>query len=270
MNLLRILIGVLLTQWHPFAVATGCSRPMIVASSPLSIFMEVDESDRVSGIIPDFLAEITKTSGCQFIYETMPRVRALYMFETGKIDIIIAAKIERRDAMADYVHIASERPSLIMLKDNPNAATPLDALTQGKLQVNVVRGFDLGPEYIGLLKQLRQKNRLEDVLNTDIIARKMLQKRCDATVMGTSTFAGSIEKFNLGSKLQAIPMEVMPVVRSGFYLSKASMQEKDRLFLSAELNDKLKIGKFKEIFMKRVKNTSELYQSLSFENSTKN
>lgn len=59
-------------------------------------------------------------------------------------------------------------------------------------------------------------------------------------------------------------------MNSGFYLSKASMQEKDRLFLSAELNAKLKAGKLKEIFMKRVKNTSVLYQSLVFENGTNN
>jgi len=201
MYLLRVVIGVLLAQWSAFALAsTGCSRPLVVASSPLSIFMEVDESSRVSGVVPDFLAEISRTTGCQFVYDVMPRIRALRMFEAGKIDIIIASKIDKRDAVADYVNGVFERPSLIMLKDHPDAATPLDALMQGKLQVNVVRGFDMGPEYRALLEQLKQKNKLEDVLDTDIIARKMLEKRCDATVLGASTFAKSVEKFNIGSK----------------------------------------------------------------------
>ncbi|MCX7207947.1 MAG: transporter substrate-binding domain-containing protein [Proteobacteria bacterium] len=263
---LRVVICILLAQWSAFSeAASGCSRPLIVASSSISIFMEVDDLDRVSGVVPDFLAEITKTTGCQFIYEVMPRIRALRMLEAGKIDIIAASKIDKRDALADYVNVISERPSLIMLKDHPNAATPLDALMQGKLQVNVVRGFDIGPEYRALLEQLKQKNRLEDVLDTDVIARKMLEKRCDATVVGASTFAKSIEKFNLESKLQVIPMETMPIVYSGFYFSKTSMQEKDRLFLIAEFNSKLKAGKFKEIFMKRVKNMKELYSSVLFE-----
>ncbi|PHU99592.1 hypothetical protein [Iodobacter sp. BJB302] len=141
---------------------------------------------------------------------------------------------------------------------------------QGKLLVNVVRGFDLGPEYRALLVQLKQKNRLEDVLDTDIIARKMLEKRCDATVVGASAFAKSVERFHLESKLHAVPIAELPVVNSGFYLSKTSMQEKDRLFLISELNTKLKIGKFKEIFMKRVRSTNSFYHSLVFENGTKN
>ncbi|PHV02143.1 hypothetical protein CSQ88_08330 [Iodobacter sp. BJB302] len=266
---LRVVFCVLLAQWSAVAVA-GCSRPLIVASSPISIFMEIDESDRVSGVVPDFLAEVSKTTGCQFVYEVMPRIRALRMFEAGKIDIIAASKIDKRDAVGDYINVISEPPSLILLKDHPDADTPLDALMQGKLQVNVVRGFDLGPEYMALLAQLKQKNKLEDVLDTDIIARKMLEKRCDATVVGASAFAKSVERFHLESKLHAVPIAAIPVVNSGFYLSKASMQEKDRFFLSAELNTRLRNGRFKEIFMKRVKGMNDLYHSVVFENGTKN
>ncbi|STQ89504.1 substrate-binding periplasmic protein [Iodobacter fluviatilis] len=269
MHSLRIVICVLLVQWHVVAAA-GCSRPLIVASSPISIFMEIDESNRVSGLVPDFLTEISKTTGCQFVYEVMPRIRALLMFEAGKVDIIAASKIDKRDAVGDYINVISEQTSLILPKDHPDAATPLDALMQGKLQVNVVRGFNLGPEYMALMALLKQKNKLEDVLDTDIIARKMLEKRCDATVGGISAFAKSFERYHLESKLHAVPIAAIPVVNSGFYLSKTSMQEKDRLFLGAELNAKLKAGKFKEIFMKRVKGMNDLYRTLVFENGTKN
>ncbi|AMC33489.1 hypothetical protein VN23_02170 [Janthinobacterium sp. B9-8] len=259
------LIGFLMTLPSISMAATPCSRPFIVAASPLSIFMEVDDADRVTGVVPDFLAEITKATGCQFIYEVMPRIRALRMFESGKIDLIAASRTATRDAIADYINVISEQPSLIVLKERPNGGEPLDDLMQGKLTVNVVRGFDTGPEYRELLAKLRQKNQLEDVLDTDVIARKMLEKRCDATIVGTATFAKSIEKFNLASKLQAIPMESLPLTYSGFYFSKTSIKEKDRLLLMAEFNSSLKAGKLKDIFMKRVKNMSEFYHSISFE-----
>ncbi len=172
----------------PSVVWAGCSRPMVVAISPLSVYMEVDLNERIKGIIPDLLHELSKKTGCQFVYEVMPRVRALKMFESGQIDLIAASRTVKRDAVGDYVFVMAEQPILITLKESVSKDMAMDALMQGKLRVNVVRGFDLGPAYLELLAELRKKNQLEDVIDTDTIANKMLEKRCDATVISATNF----------------------------------------------------------------------------------
>lgn len=232
--------------------AEGCSRPITVAASPLGLFMDIDEQNIVSGIIPDFLAEISKTTACQFVYEVMPRVRALRMLELGKIDIIAASQTPQRDAAADYVNVLSEPVSLISLKDRTGSGNPIDDLRQGKMQVNIVRGFDMGTEYWKLVANLRQKNRIEDVLSADIIAQKMLSNRCDATIMGVSTFIKSVEKYKLESRLLITPIDFFPPLNSGFYFPKNSLPEKDRLFLINEVALKVKAGRIKDLYKQKL------------------
>ncbi|AZN35120.1 substrate-binding periplasmic protein [Iodobacter ciconiae] len=250
---IHILAAVLLTAMTSTAhSAGGCSRPVVVAASPLGFFMDIDEQNKVSGIIPDFLAEISKATACQFVYDVMPRVRALRMLESGEIDLIAASKTPKRDAVADYVNVLSEQVSLISLKDWQGSNNVLDDLMQGKMQVNVVRGFDSGPKYLELIASLRKKNRVEDVLNTDVIAQKMFNKRCDATIMGVSGFIKSAEKYNLESRLRITSIDSFPPVGAGFYFPKNSLPEKDRMLLINEITLKVKAGRVKELYKKKV------------------
>ncbi|AZN35119.1 substrate-binding periplasmic protein [Iodobacter ciconiae] len=245
--------------------AGGCSRPVVVAASPLGIFMEIDEQKKVTGIIADFFAEISQSTGCQFVYEVMPRIRALHMLETGKIDLIAASKTPKRDIVADYIGVASARISLISLKERPNSGNILNDLMSGKIRVNVIRGYDLGPKYLELLVQLSASHNLEDVIDADVIAQKIIYQRCDATIMAVSNFFKSAKKYNLESRLLITPIDFLPIYHSGFYVTKKGLPEKDRFFLIDKIISKVKAGRIKELYREKVSKWEEETNSIIFE-----
>ncbi len=195
-----------------------CERPISVAVSPLGETMKIN-GQQVSGIIPELLSKVEQETGCKFKYLILPRVRALRMFEQGEIDLIVAAQISQRDLAGVMTPILSVKSSLISRKSRLTNVDPLLLLQQGKLLVNVVRGMNSGPEYLALLAELKQKNKLEEVVDLDVIAHKMALNRADAIIIPPMVFLEAATVHGIADDLQITQLVDIPASRSGIYLS---------------------------------------------------
>lgn len=230
-------IGILLVSSWAWP-NSKCERPISVAASPLGEALKIKDQ-QVSGIIPDLLSKVTQETGCQFKYEIVPRARAFSMFERGEIDIIPAAQTEERDQIGFLIAFISVKNALITRKSRSSKVAPLLLLQQGKLLVNVVRGINTGAmkpsaEYIDLITQLRQQNKLEEVVDLDLIARKMSMNRADATISPPMNFLGAATLYGIADDLQVTLLDDIAVSRAGLYLSKKLFTDSDTSNVDAQ------------------------------------
>lgn len=231
------------------ACHAGCSRPISVAASPIGYSTVVSPDGKVSGVVPEFLAFVSQLSGCQFEYLPMPRNRGIAEFEAGAIDMITSAvQTEERDRFGSFVPTLVAPVGLIMLRDN-DIRDPESQLFRGELTINVVRGHDFGDGYRSIVEQLKRQGRVEEVDNAEVVLRKMLSHRADATVSVSVTQAEVAERLGVSDKLRFVPLHSIKPVVAGFYLSLTHLPPEDRKTLTNAINSLLKRGTYSRIYM---------------------
>ncbi|MGL4995387.1 MAG: hypothetical protein ACRC6G_04360 [Deefgea sp.] len=227
-----------------------CARPIIVAASPLGETMKIN-GQAVSGIIPDFLSKISLETGCQFSYDIVPRVRALMMFERGEVDVMDAVQTPARDTAGLFIPYFSFKNALITRKSRQTNVAPLVLLQQGQLQVNVLRGMNHGSEYLALLAQLRQQNRLEDVVDLNMIARKMELNRADATIVSPIIFLDAATRHGIADDLQITLLQTVPA-KAGIYLSNKLLSEVDGQRIKSAISKAISEGNIWRMYQERL------------------
>ncbi len=215
----------------------GCSRTIQLPVAPigLSVFEAADKSIR--GVYPDVLRSMASKEGCEFVFSMVPRARLEALFEAGRADMLVpASRSSARDAHGLFIPLIQSRATLVSLSaDRLQLRSAQDLIERKEIRVGVVRGFDFGPNYQALIKELSAQGRLVSDVDAASIARLLQNNVVDVTIMAPSILVGTLhvdpKSAGLIDKLRSEPIEELPWGESGIYLSKTALNEADRLAL---------------------------------------
>lgn len=218
------------------AALAGCSRPIVVPVTPMGVSVIVRDDD-VSGVFPEMLEQFGAKAGCHFVWKVVPRARLEVMFEEGRADLLVAAtQSDKRDQSGIFIPQVITRASLVSVE---KGQVPINSmaqlLTQTRLRVALVRGFDYGPAYQELSRALGQQKRL--FLEPDVIsvARLLEAGMADVTILPSTAVYGASATderlLGLQKRLRVEALEELPWTKGGIYVSTKSLPEADRALL---------------------------------------
>lgn len=251
MNNKRVYLGAMLALSATFAVRAECSRPLTVPVAPIGQSVTVT-GGVIGGIYPELLRALASKEGCEINFSAVPRARQAAMFETGRADLLVpATRTPQRDQHGVFVPLVTTRAMLISLDtDTPRSPllTLVNLLERRELRVALVRGYDFGDAYQGLLKGLRQQpGRLVLAVDPVSVARMLAAGIADVTVMNPTSLIGALQtepKLRpLIDTLRFEPVEELAWGESGIYISsKDNLPEADRQLLREALERTAKSG----------------------------
>ncbi|HEY1149124.1 MAG TPA: transporter substrate-binding domain-containing protein [Pseudoduganella sp.] len=211
------------------ARAEGCMRPVRVAASPMGRSLMVSASGQVSGVVPEFLEQVSRLSGCRFDYVVVPRVRAHAMFERGEVDLVHnSTRSEERDRYATFIHLYNTRAMLITAGARLPEQITMSDLAGGRTTFSAVRGYNFGPAYMALLNDPVVKQRVSLVPDPDTAARMLAVRRFDAVLMSPSVFVEAALAADLQDKISVTAVRGLPPHAAGMYLGGQSLDPADR------------------------------------------
>jgi polar amino acid transport system substrate-binding protein len=212
----------------------------------LSVFEAPDKS--ISGVYPDILRSVSGKEGCEFVFSMVPRARLEALFEAGRVDMLIpASRSAARDALGIFIPMVHSRATLLSLASSRiKLGSAQELLARRELKVGLVRGFDFGPAYLALVKELVAQGRVVMDVDAASIARLLQSGAVDVTIMVPSILAGAIQAdpktAGLIEKLYSEPIDELPWGDSGVYLSKTALNETDRQTLQELLERTARSG----------------------------
>lgn len=229
------------------AMAAGCSRAILVPAAAATPTVTVTNGE-IGGMIPEMLRTIGAQSGCTFEWTIVPRIRLEKMFELGRADLLVAAtRVERRDRFGVFVPIVEARPMLISVNSKRAPVRSMaELMARRELRLALVRGYDYGAPYQELIKTAEAQRRL--YLSPDIttVARRLAANMADVTIMPAGTFIGVLQGDarieGLSNKLRLEPMDELPWIATGIYLSRKSLNAADRALLERAIAASVKSG----------------------------
>lgn len=224
----------------PLTTDASCSRPIVLpaAQSGQTITFK---GDTPHGVMPDVFQSIASSTGCTFRWSLVPRIRLEAMFESGTADmLLVATHSERRDQYGTFVPLIESRATLISLGgERPRLTTFAELLARRELRVALVRGYDYGEQYRALVKALGAQGRVYFEPDPVSVGRLMAHGMADVTIMPPSAFAGALRDDArvdfLLPKLRVEPLEDLPWIKTGIYLSNKGLSRADREVLERAL-----------------------------------
>jgi len=200
----------------------GCSRPILVAASPMGRSMIISTDGKVSGLTHDAFNLIAKDTGCTFEYVVVPRARAFLMLNDGEVDIVPEAiQTPARDAVARFVELGKVSPMLISLTKNTVDVASMNELIDSSLNLVTIIGQDYGPEYRALLSNPKMQGRIVKTVAPENAVKMLLAGRTDALLMSPTTIADAWERLGGGTNPVVQEVEGMPAQSFGHYISTA-------------------------------------------------
>ncbi len=244
---LALAASLVLAACHGHAVASGCSRPVIVPapSNPPNIIVT---KNAIGGLMPEMLQAVGAKAGCTFRFSVVPRIRLEKMFEIGSADLLVAAtQLERRDRQGVFVPIVEARPVLISLASAREPVTSMaDLVARRELRIALVRGYDYGAAYQAMIKTASEQGRVYMEPDVNTVARLIAGNMADVTIMPAGTFIGGIvgdpRVESMKSKLRIEAIDELDWTRIGIYLSRKSLTPADRTLIETALTDSVKSG----------------------------
>ena len=241
-------VGMLCGVLQPFAHA-ACSRPITVPVSNIGRAVIV-EGDTVSGIYPDVLRELGEKAGCTFVFPVYPRARSDQMFfDAGTSDIAIPATLlPERAQLATFVPLIKVLPTMVTVRplDKPPTSTR-QLLADKRLRGAAVRSYTFGTEYQGLISDLERAGRIEFTSDLLAVARMLLAGRVDFAIMPPHLLRALLdvtaaEKQITDVQMRSYPLDGLPRVESGVYISRRALSDADQaelrnLFVAAVKTD---------------------------------
>lgn len=225
-----------LTLAAPDSASAACSRELQVPVTATGASIIVKDR-AVSGIFPEMLRTQGAKDGCRFAFSAVPRARQEALFESGQSDLLLpAVPTPRRDRADTFVPLVGNRPLLITLKGrHPPMRTAAELMAQREMRVAVVRGFDYGPVYQDLLKQLAAQGRLFEEVDVLSVARLLQAGLADATLMSSTVMVGTVmSEPKVAGLLEQLHMEALqelPWTYLGAYVSKLALSRQDQTAL---------------------------------------
>jgi polar amino acid transport system substrate-binding protein len=230
------------------ADAGTCSRPIHIAVNPQGPALTVNAQKQVSGILSDFFTAIENSTQCQFVWDFVPRARAIHYLKNGLTDIVFAIQTEERNQYAEFIPLIEFYPSVIILKEAMKSDDAEKILEQDNLRFGLVRGYDFGSAYSEFTQRLRSAKRLEELVEVEDIAKKMQAGQIQATIMSATVFVQAAEDILLDNKIQAIPLRHFPKAKVGIYLAHQSLKGSDKQTLREAIASKMHNDLFFRLF----------------------
>ncbi len=240
---LALAVG-LLSPWVGHA---ACSRVINVPVAATGQSVIVD-GDSIKGIYPDLLRTFADKEGCTVVLSAVPRARLEVLFETGRADVLIpASKTPKRDAHGTFIPLVHDRAMLISIQSGrAPIKSAQELLDQPGLKVALVRGFDYGQAYQGLVTSLEAQGRVIMEVDSLSVARLLKAGTVDATIMAPSILAGAMvddERVrDLIDKLRFESLRELPWGDSGAYISNSALSAADKAALQAALERAARSG----------------------------
>ena len=231
----------------PGVAAAGCSRTMNVPIAPigLSVFGAADNT--ISGVYPELLRTIGPKDGCVFELSLVPRARLDLLYEGGRADLLIpASRTPAREELGIFVPLIQSRATLISVaSDRLVVRNAQELIDRHEIKVGLVRGFDFGPAYQSLVKELARQGRVVLDVDAASIARMLQSGAIDMTIMAPSILVGAMQAdpkaAGLLEKLRSEPIDELPWGESGAYISR-NLGEADKAALKDMLERAGKSG----------------------------
>ncbi len=231
----------LCTAWSDAVRATDrCSRQIRVPVSSLG-WSVVTKGDQYSGILPDFLQQLSIKSQCRFVFSSVPKNRQEILFETAQSDLLLPAiRTEKRDKTGKFVPMAQLRPVLISVEgSHAPVQNEKELLARRDVKLVIVRAFDYGAEYQAIIKKMAQAGRLLQEPDALSVARTMKKDPRYVTIMAATIFYGVLAREPIVASLQGRVryerLDELPWVDSGIYISKLSLSTEDQNYLKDEI-----------------------------------
>ncbi len=224
----------------------GCSRVIQVPVTAIG-YSIIIQGEVVSGIYADLLRELEK-EGCQFLFTIAPRARSEMMFKVGAADLLLpSTRTPQRDELGLLIPLIKSRVTVISVaSDRPAITSVQDILQRKELRLVLVRGFDFGPAFQNLVTEMTQQGRV--MLETDVVsvARMLKVSNNHITIMAPSSIVGAIKGDtrvqDLHDKFKFEPIDELPWVDAGIYISNTSLDKADREYLQTALTRAAKSG----------------------------
>ena len=238
-----LLLGLTLSA----AAAAACSRPIRVPAA-ISGQTITSDGERVGGVIPEVMNKIGAGIGCTFVWTPVARMRLEAMFQSGSADMLLASnQVPARDRFGDFIAVVETRATLISVRSERAPVHSMQELrTRSELRVALVRGYDFGPAYQKLSQDLAAQGRLYLQPQPRNVARMLAEGLADVTIMTRIAFVGGLygdaRSEIIADKLRSEPLEDLPWLRSGIYLSKKSLTPADRALLERALTEAVRDG----------------------------
>lgn len=220
--------------------ADQCSRQIRVPVSNLG-WSVVIKGDQFSGILPEFLQQLSQKSQCRFLFSSVPKNRQEILFETAQADLLLPAiRTAPRDKNGRFVPLAQLRPVLISVEGKQAPIqNEKDLLARKDVKLVVVRAFDYGSEYQSIIKKMAHAGRLLQEADVLSVARTMKQDTNYVTIMAATIFYGILERepfaASLRGRVRYERLDELPWVDSGIYISKLSLSLEDQRYLNEEI-----------------------------------
>lgn len=216
--------------------ADGCSRPITVPVSPLGVAMLIGKNQEASGSAIEFLHELARRSQCNVQFIFVPRVRGIQMYLAGEVDLLgSATQTPERDSAGDFVHMFDDHAMLVGLRERIAPLGLPASLLDGRYTVNVIRGYDFGPDYRRMTETLRSQGRLEDVVDPDTLMRKMVAGRADVALISPHVTYQASMQAGMAERMAAVRIDGFAPHHVGTYVSARSLTAADRKRLIAAL-----------------------------------
>jgi polar amino acid transport system substrate-binding protein len=249
------LAGALLVA--PLLGRADCSRPVQVPIAPIgqSVFVAADGS--VQGVYPEVLRSVAAKEGCSFEFTVVPRARLDALYEAGKVDLLLpASRSPRRDEFGEFVPLVYSRAMLISTNaERPALRSAQELLDHKEIKLALVRGFDFGPAYTTLVKELVRQGRVVQDVDALSVARLLQSGAADMTIMAPPLLLGAIQgeakTAGLAEKLRFEAIEELPWGDSGAYIArKSTLPEADKAQLRELLERLSKSGALWKAFLR--------------------
>lgn len=241
------LVAMALLASLPGIAAAGCSRNIVVPIAPIGLSVFVAADNTISGVYPELLRNVGLKEGCAFELSLVPRARLDLLYESGRADLLIpASRTPSRDEFGIFVPLIQSRATLISVaSDRLVIRNAQELIDRHEIKVGLVRGFDFGPAYQSLVKELTRQGRVVLDVDAASVARTLQSGAIDMTIMAPSILVGAMQAdpkaAGLLEKLRSEPIDELPWGDSGVYISK-SVGEADKAALKDMLERAGKSG----------------------------
>jgi len=168
-----------------------CSKPLIVAWTHYPPFqispVNFKKSKLPTGVEIDLLSEISKKTGCTFLYQDIPFTRQSVDLKAGMIDLVFSGeKDATTEAYAYFSNPYRNETIHLFVRKNETLKYQLTNLSDIKntsIVFGVKRGFYYGPEFIKLSSEEWFNAHIEQNVQSIMNLKKLVYGRIDGVFL---------------------------------------------------------------------------------------